>query len=363
MDNYFIMHLNRRVASVRANGTCTVYYPSFMPYSLYLEPGDAMDTRLNNLNNFYHWCASRVLTLDRVYAKEILNSLGQKQAVTDKDRAQIAIAYHALSLTDVYWVKSHAEKQLAFESISLFHHSLSDAFVDVSLRGKSLTVQNASLLDPADAAGDVATQGVAPKAWVRRDGVFWLYKDGSASEVRHELLASKIAQCFAVEQVKYEAQTYRGEPVSASRLMTSEARSLVNIEYVDVYAANHDTTAHKMVLRRDAYGYHMMNIIDYLVGNTDRHWGNWGFFVDNATNRLMKLYPLMDFNRAFGTYDTLEGARCQTTDTPKSQLEAALDGVRRIGLNQIAPIDDAWFDDDSQRIMLHRRLSLLQGES
>ena len=148
MDNYFIMHLNRRVASVRANGTCTVYYPSFMPYSLYLESGNAMDTRLNNLNNFYHWCASRVLTLDRVYAKEILNSLGQKQAVTDKDRAQIAIAYHALSLTDVYWVKSHAEKKLAFESISLFHHSLSDVFVDVSLRGKSLTVQNASCSTP-----------------------------------------------------------------------------------------------------------------------------------------------------------------------------------------------------------------------
>lgn len=22
--------------------------------------------------------------------------------------------------------------------------------------------------------------------------------------------------------------------------------------------------------------YYMMNIVDYLVGNTDRHWGNWG---------------------------------------------------------------------------------------
>ena len=94
--------------------------------------------------------------------------------------------------------------------------------------------------------------------------------------------------------------------------MTSEARSLVNIESVDIYAANRDTTAHSIVMRRDPYGYHMMNIVDYLVGNTDRHWGNWGFFADNATNRLTKLYPLMDFNRAFGADDTLEGARCQT---------------------------------------------------
>ena len=362
MIPYSIMHLNRRVASVRADGTCTVYYPSFMPYNLYLEQGDDMDTRLNNISNFEHWCASRVLTLDRAYAKEILNALGKKQAVTDRDRAQIAIAYHALTLTDVYWVKAHKEK-LTFEAVSLFHHSLSDAFVDVSLRGLSLTVQNASLLDPADAAGDVATQGVAPKAWVRRDGVFWLYKDGSPSEVHNELLASRIAQCFAVDQVRYEAKDYRGEPVSACRLVTSEARSLVNIESVDIYAANRDTTAHSIVMRRDPYGYHMMNIVDYLVGNTDRHWGNWGFWADNATNRLTKLYPLMDFNRAFGAYDTLEGARCQTAPTLQSQMEAALCGVRQIGLNQIAPISDDWFDCADRRAMLHRRLRALQDEA
>ena len=362
MKDYSIMHLNRHVASIRADGTCTVYYPSFMPYNLYLERGGDMDTRLNNIANFEHWCASRVLTLDRVYAKEILNSLGKKQAVTDRDRAQIAIAYHALTLTDVYWVKARGEK-LRFEAISLFEHSLSDAFVDVALRGRSLTAQNASLLDPADAAGDVSTQGIAPKAWVRRDGVFWLYKDGSPEEVRCELLASRIAQCFAVDQVRYEAQTYQGEPVSASRLVTSPACSLVNIEFVDVYAANRDTTAHRIVMRRDPYGYHMMNIVDYLVGNTDRHWGNWGFSVDNATNRLTKLYPLMDFNRAFGAYDTLEGARCQTTPSPQSQLDAARWGVRQIGLNQIVPVSDEWFENPAQRAMFRCRLAALKNEA
>ena len=107
----------------------------------------------------------------------------------------------------------------------------------------------------------------------------------------------------------------------------------------------------------------MVNIVDYLVGNTDRHWGNWGFWADNATNRLTKLYPLMDFNRAFGAYDTLEGARCQTAPTPQSQMEAALCGVRQIGLNQIAPISDDWFDCADRRAMLHRRLRALQDEA
>ena len=36
-----------------------------MPYNLYLEPAgeNDLDTRLNNRENFYYWCASRVLTL------------------------------------------------------------------------------------------------------------------------------------------------------------------------------------------------------------------------------------------------------------------------------------------------------------
>ena len=95
---FTIMHKDRKVAAIREDGTCTVYAPSFMPYHLYLETANDLDTRLNNLNNFYYWCSSRVLTLDRRFAKEILNSIGAKQAVTDRDRAAIAISYHGLSL-------------------------------------------------------------------------------------------------------------------------------------------------------------------------------------------------------------------------------------------------------------------------
>ena len=73
---YYIMHKNRRVASIREDGTCTLYYKSFLPFNLWLEQGTDFETRINNLNNFYYWCASRVLTLDRQYAKEIMNTIG-----------------------------------------------------------------------------------------------------------------------------------------------------------------------------------------------------------------------------------------------------------------------------------------------
>lgn len=80
----------------------------------------------------------------------------------------------------------------------------------------------------------------------------------------------------------------------------------------------------------------MMNVIDYLVGNTDRHWGNWGVLVDTRTNRPLSLHPLMDFNQSFLAYDTLDGANCQTLFGRRgTQRQAAEEAVRKIGLSQI----------------------------
>ena len=92
-----------------------------------------------------------------------------------------------------------------------------------------------------------------------------------------------------------------------------------------------------------------MNILDYLVGNIDRHPENWGFLVDNETNDYISLYPIMDFNQSFGCYDTLEGANCQTVyPERKTQREAAIEAVGYIGLPQIKEIDPDIFEDETQ---------------
>ena len=363
---YIIMHNNKVVASVREDGTATIYSHKFMPYNLWLETEKDIDSRVNNLNNFYYWCASRVLTLDRKYAKEILNAIGAKQAMTDRDRAMIAISYHALCLTDVYWVRIDArgnKENEKFEDISLYRHSLSNAFADVSLLGRQITAQNAELLDNQDAAGDIATNGVAPKAWIRKDGIFYLIKNGDERDVQAELLASKIADCFQIDHVAYIPDRFDDRNVSKSKLITSEELSIVSAEYIDIYCANHDLNMEKFVLQKDRYNFHMMNIIDYLTGNSDRHWGNWGFFVDNSNNSLLKLYPLMDFNKAFTSYDTIEGGKCQTVSHFISQKDAAIAAVKEIGLNQKSEVSEKWFDNTTYYEMFKNRLEILKTQN
>lgn len=341
IDTFEIMHMDKIVAKISSNGKAEVLEEKFMPYDLYLEEEDEndIDILVNNINNFNYWCASRVLSLDRKYAKEILNSIGMAQAITDKDRAKISLSYHCVSLTDVYWVRRFGE-EISFANLNLYDNPLNDAIVELSLRGRQMTVTNQEL------APDLSTKGCFPKAWIREKDGFSLLKDGEEEAVRRELLASEICQCFDVRQVKYSEYIYDGELITQSKIVTSKKYSIVSKMAFDIYACNHDLDTVEVCKQIDPETYYGMNILDYLTGNTDRHPENWGFLVDNSNNEYICLYPVMDFNQCFLSYDTMDGARCQTV-WPQilSQREAAIEAVKCIGLRQIREMDMSKFKD------------------
>ena len=86
-----------------------------------------------------------------------------------------------------------------------------------------------------------------------------------------------------------------------------------------------------------------------------------GFLIDNGANQVTKLHSLMDYNKAFLSYETLSGARCQTSERPLSQQQAAALAVQKIGLNQIKEVDPAWFTDGKTREMFFQRLDFLRA--
>ena len=311
---------------------------------------------MNNVMNFNHWCASRVLSLDRKYAKELLNSIGASQAVTDKDRANISLSYHCVSLTDVFWVRSQGEN-VTFAELNLYDNTLNEAIVELSLKGRQMTVTNHEL------APDLSTKGCFPKAWIRRENGFKLLKDGAKDSVRRELLASEICQCFDIKQVIYREHYYDGELISESDILTSKEYSMVSKMSFDIYACNNDLNTIEVCKELDPVTYYGMNILDYLTGNTDRHPENWGFLVDNHTNEYVSLYPIMDFNQCFLSYDDIEGANCQTV-LPKrmTQREAAIEAVKCIGLRQLREMDMSKFGDMKKEAeMFQMRLAELKN--
>ena len=70
-------------------------------------------------------------------------------------------SYHCLSLADIFWVREEGET-VTFSELNLYENSLSNAFVDVALKGRQMTIENRDLI-----ADDLSVSGMFPKAWVR----------------------------------------------------------------------------------------------------------------------------------------------------------------------------------------------------
>ena len=152
--------------------------------------------------------------------------------------------------------------------------------------------------------------------------------------VRRELMASKICRCFDIPQVTYEESSYDGEVVTQSIIVTSKKYSMVSKLAYDVYAINNDLDTIEECIRLNPIAYY-------------------------ATNQPVSLYPLMEFNMSFQTYDKLDSANCQTVIPRKlTQREAAIEAVQAIGLRQIRYIDLSIFDGmEQEREMFLLRLA------
>ena len=183
---WYLKAQDELVCSITDRGIVNTVNENLMPFDLYLEETTDFDMLMNNVLNFYWWCSNRVLSLDRTYAKSILNAVGLQQAKTDKERAAISLSLNCVSLKDFYWVTEDLSDTWCKHN--LFQCHLGD-IVDIALLGKALTVTNRELVEK-----DISTDGVAPKAWVRNKDSFYLYKGGKASSVINEVGF----QCFAI---------------------------------------------------------------------------------------------------------------------------------------------------------------------
>ena len=117
------------------------------------------------------------------------------QAITDKDRANISLSYHCVSLTDVYWVRIEGEG-ITFAQLNLYDNPLNEAIVELSLKGRQMTVTNKEL------APDLSTKGCFPKAWIREKNGFLLLKDGGEETVRisHDYVSLAISHADDLER-------------------------------------------------------------------------------------------------------------------------------------------------------------------
>lgn len=280
-----IFYINRR------NGEVHIYDNDMMPFDIFLEESDDFTDRLNNIQNFNTWCSERMLSIDRKYAKEICNYFNIPQRTSDSERALITIAFRGLTINDCFWIK-HFGETITWEEVNLYDNSLKENVLEVALTGFSPTITNEELITP-----DVSTAGKAPKAWRRTANGFELLKGDVCGSVKREVEASQILNKIGISTVFYRKGLFKLNPVSICDCFTTKHLCFARAGYMGIWCMNHDSEIADLVFKYKKQ-FDLMNIADYLVGNSDKHSENWGFLYSDDFE-IVGISPIMDFDHAF----------------------------------------------------------------
>lgn len=248
------------------------------------------------------WIKHRNIPKNRAFANTFLARNGLS---ANRPLGIISLS-KGLSLDDVYWVVEEGDDS-TFERVNLYDNRISRLLAQVAFTGYGSSVRSSFASSP-----EFTTNGMLPKCWRRIDGDICLYKGGTTGfanagfEPFSEYYAADIAHSIGIDAIDYGIHRWKGVLCSSCELFTSKEVSFVPIASI-VKSGGWQAASSEY----DAMGAEFkgalsdMVAFDALICNTDRHLGNFGFLVDNATNKIVATAPLFDhgnslFYQAFG---------------------------------------------------------------
>lgn len=258
----------------------------YMPLGTCDEEGRPSDARLQK------WWSSRSIPASRDGIREVLSTLG-----LDTSQELIYKSF-GLSLSDQYWIKP-VQTELEWKDINFFENDFSR---DVGEAFFKEVKGNLDLMSP-----DNTSDGWLKKKWIIQDGERFLLKAGSKpflQEPFNEVIATKILeQTKGISYVHYEV-------CREGDLYLSKCKNFINSSTEFIPAHNlynaikkneKDTPYEHLKKCAEHFGIigfpsflNDMITLDYLILNTDRHWGNFGFIRNVDTLKFQGPAPLFD---------------------------------------------------------------------
>lgn len=238
------------------------------------------------------WTANRSSAKHRTHVNKILEMCG------GKTKSGFIALTHCLSLTDTLWVKSNREN-VTWKQVNLYENNFDEVISKLSFDGNGLFGIQMSTTSP-----ELTTDGAYDKCWLNETDGIHLIKTGSDGarntglEPYGEVLASQVFEKLC-NSVKYKLRHFDGKVVSDCKLFTSQEfgyRPLA-LFYKDKLTLPKLLEIYREFNCEDAF--RRMIISDCITLNCDRHFGNFGFLVNNQTFERTVLNPCFDFNMAF----------------------------------------------------------------
>lgn len=275
-----------------------------------------LDLELND-EGLFKWLKHRTIPSNRAYVRTLLSKCG----LNLNRPLNIIKVSKGLSLNDCYWIVEEGfEGQ--FEDFNLYDNHLSRVLASIAFTGYGSSIRSSLASSP-----EFTTNGMLPKCWRRIKGKIYLYKGGTTGasntgmEPYSEFYAHQVAEAMEIDSVPYSICKWKGELCSYCELFTSKNYSFVPVgKIVKTGGMTAVREFYEKLGKKYVKALDDMIVLDALICNTDRHYGNFGFLVNNKTNKIVAPAPLFDHGNSlynFAGRDDLESydAFSQYADT------------------------------------------------
>lgn len=258
------------------------------------------------------WLKMRAVPMTRPQAKNVVSKLGYSN--TD----ELMLAGLGLALSDQYWLRPNGFSK-TWAEVNFFENDFSKELGYVLCGDDEKTSEEyleklgkEPLL--ISSSPDAAVNGNLPKYWENADGIRRLFKTGKTSnfvlEPYNEAIVTKLCALILGDS-DYVPYRWEGgdfprvysscpcmvdsshELIPAGQLFESCPRDNNKSRY-EQYASILEAHGLKNVRRQLA----KMLVVDHLICNWDRHWGNFGVIADSDTRELVSIAPLFDMGES-----------------------------------------------------------------
>ena len=259
------------------------------------------------------WLKHRTIPKNRAYVHNFLSKCGLN---INRPMTIIKVS-KGLSLNDCYWVVEEGFEG-TYDKFNLYDNRFSQILALIAFTGYGSSIRTSLASCP-----EFTTNGMLPKCWRRKDGKILLYKGGTSgasntgNEPYSEYYAVQVAKALGINVIEYGLSKWKGELCSTCELFTSKYYSFLPVGRV--------VTSGGMKAVREYYeklgqsfvdALNDMLVLDAVIMNTDRHFGNFGFIIDNNTNKIVAPAPLFDHGNSllnFAGRDDLESEKALST--------------------------------------------------
>ncbi len=219
-----------------------------------------------------------------------------------------------LSLNDCFWITEESF-QGTFHKYNLYENKFNRILSLIAFTGYGSNIRSSLASCP-----EYTTNGMLPKCWRRESGEIKLYKGGTSgacntgNEPYSEFYAAQIARALGINAVSYNLSKWKGSLCSTCPLFTCKDYSFMPVGRIvteggmDAVRAYYEALGQEFVNALDD-----MIVLEAVICNTDRHFGNFGFLVHNETNTKSAPAPLFDHGNSLFNF-----ASEQDMETKKS---------------------------------------------